>query len=226
MIPFLDLAADFAAVERDARRRIDGVLARQEFVLGPETAELEAALAGRLGVSSAVAVSSGTEALSLSLLALGIGAGDEVLVPSNTFIATWLAVSQTGAIPVPVEPDPDTANMDPARIARAIGPKTRAIMPVHLYGQPADLDPIRDLARDHGLVVIEDAAQAHGARYKGKRIGAHGDAVTWSFYPGKNLGAMGDGGRWRRCRARAATATLVPERCLRGGGSSGWSRSR
>jgi dTDP-4-amino-4,6-dideoxygalactose transaminase len=115
-------------------------------------------------------------------------------VPSNTYIATWLAVSGVGATPVPVEPDPATHNIDPARIEAAITPRTRAILPVHLYGQPADLDPILDIARRHGLRVIEDAAQAHGARYKGRRIGAHGDIVCWSFYPGKNLGAMGDAG--------------------------------
>ena len=126
--------------------------------------------------------------------ALDIGPGDEVIVPSNTYIATWLAVSGVGATPVPVEPDPATYNIDPARIEAAITPRTRAILPVHLYGQPADLDPILDIARRHQLRVIEDAAQAHGARYKGRRIGAHGDIVCWSFYPGKNLGALGDAG--------------------------------
>ena len=115
-------------------------------------------------------------------------------MPSNTYIATWLAVSGVGAVPVPVEPDPATHNIDPARIAAAITPRTRAICPVHLYGQPADMDPILEIARAHGLRVVEDAAQAHGARYKGRRIGAHGDIACWSFYPGKNLGAMGDAG--------------------------------
>ncbi len=126
--------------------------------------------------------------------ALDIGPGDEVIVPSNTYIATWLAVSQCGATPVPVEPDERTYNLDPNRIEAAITPRTKAILPVHLYGQPADLDPILAIARQHGLRVLEDAAQAHGARYKGRRIGGHGDAVAWSFYPGKNLGALGDGG--------------------------------
>ncbi len=125
---------------------------------------------------------------------MDVGPGDEVIVPSNTYIATWLAVSHCGATPVPVEPDPRTYNIDPGRIAAAITPRTKVILPVHLYGQPADLDPILALARRHGLRVLEDAAQAHGARYKGQRIGAHGDAVAWSFYPGKNLGALGDGG--------------------------------
>jgi dTDP-4-amino-4,6-dideoxygalactose transaminase len=130
----------------------------------------------------------------LALRALNIGPGDEVIVPSNTYIATWLAVTGVGATPVPVEPDVATHNIDPARIEAAITSRTRALLPVHLYGQPADMDPILDIASRHGLRVIEDAAQAHGARYKGKRIGAHGDIVCWSFYPGKNLGALGDAG--------------------------------
>jgi dTDP-4-amino-4,6-dideoxygalactose transaminase len=141
-----------------------------------------------------VGVANGLDALRLSLLAMGIGAGDEVIVPSNTYIATWLAVSQTGALPVPVEPQDSTYNLDPERIEAAITPRTRAILPVHLYGQPADIDPIVSIAEKHGLRVLEDAAQAHGARYKGRRVGGHGDVVAWSFYPGKNLGALGDAG--------------------------------
>ena len=125
---------------------------------------------------------------------MDIGPGDEVIVPSNTFIATWLAVSQCGATPVPVEPNPLTFNIEAPQIQAALTPRTKAIIPVHLYGQPADLDPILALARQHDLWVLEDAAQAHGAKYKSARIGGHGDAVAWSFYPGKNLGAMGDGG--------------------------------
>ena len=141
-----------------------------------------------------VGVGNGLDALHLILRAYGIGAGDEVIVPSNTFIATWLAVSYAGATPVPVEPDPRTFNLDPNRIEAAITPRTKAIMPVHLYGQPADMDPIMDIARKHGLKVIEDNAQAQGARYKGRRTGALGDAAGNSFYPGKNLGAFGDAG--------------------------------
>ena len=141
-----------------------------------------------------VGVANGLDALHLALVAMGIGAGDEVIVPSNTFIATWLAVSQSGAIPVPVEPVESTYNIDPDKVEAAITPRTKAILPVHLYGQPVDLDPILALARKHGLRVLEDAAQAHGARYKGKRIGGHGDVVAWSFYPGKNFGALGDAG--------------------------------
>jgi dTDP-4-amino-4,6-dideoxygalactose transaminase len=132
--------------------------------------------------------------LHLALRALDVGPGDEVIVPSNTFIATWLAVSECGAVPVPVEPDSATYNIDVARIEAAITPKTKAIVPVHLYGQPADLDPVLEIARRHRLRVLEDAAQAQGARYKGKPVGSHGDVVAWSFYPGKNLGALGDAG--------------------------------
>jgi dTDP-4-amino-4,6-dideoxygalactose transaminase len=134
------------------------------------------------------------DALRLALIAMEIGPGDEVIVPSNTFIATWLAVSQCGATPVPVEPLESTCNLDPDRIEAGITKRTKAVIPVHLYGQPADLDPILSIARAHGLFVLEDAAQAHGAQYKGRRIGGHGDAAAWSFYPGKNLGALGDAG--------------------------------
>jgi dTDP-4-amino-4,6-dideoxygalactose transaminase len=123
-----------------------------------------------------------------------VGPGDEVIVPANTYVATWLAVSYAGATPVPVEPDERTYNMAPARVAAAITPRTKAILPVHLYGQPADMGPILDVARAHGLKVLEDAAQAHGARYRGRKVGGLGDAAAWSFYPGKNLGALGDGG--------------------------------
>ncbi|MFQ3666817.1 MAG: DegT/DnrJ/EryC1/StrS family aminotransferase, partial [Sphingomonadaceae bacterium] len=142
----------------------------------------------------AVGVANGLEALSLSLRALGIGPGDDVLVPSNTYIATWLAVTHVGARPVPVEPCIHTCNIDPNRLEDALTPATRAVMPVHLYGQPADLDPILAFAKTQGLFLVEDGAQAHGAMYRGRRVGSHGDAVAWSFYPGKNLGAMGDGG--------------------------------
>ena len=139
-------------------------------------------------------LASGLDALTLMLRALGIGEGNEVIVPSNTYIATWLAVSAVGARPVPAEPDPETYNLDPERAEAAVTTRTRAILAVHLYGQPADLDPILEIARRHNLKVLEDGAQAHGSRYKGRRIGGHGDAVAWSFYPGKNPGALGDAG--------------------------------
>ena len=194
MIPFLDLRAAYL----DLKSGIDAAMARVLesgcYILGPEVDAFEAEWAAYCEARHAVGLANGLDALSLALRALDIGAGDEVIVPSNTYVATWLAVSGVGAMPVPVEPDPISYNIDPAHIAAAITPRTRAIMPVHLYGQPADMDPILDIARAHGLRVIEDAAQAHGARYKGKRIGAHGDIVCWSFYPGKNLGAIGDAG--------------------------------
>lgn len=193
-IPFLDLRAAYLELQAE----IDAAIARSIdsgwYILGAEVEAFEADWAAYCEAHHAVAVGNGLDALHLALLALGVGPGDEVIVPSNTYIATWLAVSQTGATPLPVEPDPRTCNLDPARIEAAITPRTKAILPVHLYGQPADLDAIISIARRHGLRVLEDGAQAHGARYKGKRLGAHGDAVAWSFYPGKNLGALGDGG--------------------------------
>ncbi|MFN4160366.1 MAG: DegT/DnrJ/EryC1/StrS family aminotransferase [Stenotrophomonas sp.] len=194
MIPFLDLKAP----HQELQGELDAVWARVRdsgwYILGPEVDAFEAEFAAYCGARHGVGVANGLDALHLVLRAMDVGPGDEVIVPSNTYIATWLAVSQCGAIPVPVEPDPATHNIDPQRIEAAITPRTKVILPVHLYGQPADLDPILAIARRHGLRVLEDAAQAHGARYKGQRIGAHGDAVAWSFYPGKNLGALGDGG--------------------------------
>lgn len=193
-IPFLDLLPAYHELKPEIDAAVNRVLEGGWYILGPEVEAFEAEWAAYCGAAHAVGLANGLDALILALRALDIGAGDEVIVPSNTFIATWLAVSAVGATPVPVEPDTATHNIDPAQIEAAISPRTRAIMPVHLYGQPADLDPILAIARRHGLKVVEDAAQAHGARYKGKRIGAHGDVVCWSFYPGKNLGAMGDGG--------------------------------
>jgi dTDP-4-amino-4,6-dideoxygalactose transaminase len=193
-IPFLDLRAAYLELQPQIDAAVARVLDSGWYILGPEVEAFEADWAAYCGAAHAVGLANGLDALTLSLRALDIGPGDEVIVPSNTYIATWLAVSGVGAAPVPVEPDPATHNIDPARIAAAITPRTRAIMPVHLYGQPADMGPILDIARSHGLRVIEDAAQAHGARYRGRRIGAHGDLVCWSFYPGKNLGALGDAG--------------------------------
>lgn len=194
MIPFLDLGAAYRELKPEIDAAIARVLDSGWYILGPEVEAFEAEWAAFCEAKHAVGLANGLDALILALRALDIGPGDEVIVPSNTYIATWLAVSAVGATPVPVEPDPSTHNIDPARIADAITPRTRVLLPVHLYGQPADLDPILDLARKNGLKVVEDAAQAHGARYKGRRIGAHGDVVCWSFYPGKNLGALGDGG--------------------------------
>lgn len=193
-VPFLDLKAAHHELRAELEAAFQRVLDSGWFVMGPELEALETEFADYCGVDYCVGVGNGLEALHLLLRAYGIGPGDEVIVPSNTFIATWLAVSQCGATPVPVEPDSETHNIDPLRITAAISPRTRAIMPVHLYGQPADMDPINEIAGRHGLVVIEDAAQAQGARYKGRRAGSLGHAAGTSFYPGKNLGALGDGG--------------------------------
>ena len=193
-VPFLDLHAACAELRPEIDAAIARVLDSGWYILGPEVEAFEAEFAGYCQADHAIGLANGLDALHLALRAMDMGPGDEVIVPSNTYIATWLAVSQCGATPVPVEPDPATHNIDPARIEAAITPRTRVILPVHLYGQPVDLDPILAIARKHGLRVLEDGAQAHGARYKGRRIGGHGDAVAWSFYPGKNLGALGDGG--------------------------------
>jgi len=193
-IPFLDLQPTYAA----SREAIDAALARVAgsgwFILGKELEAFESQWAAWCGSAHAVGLGNGLDALHLGLRALGVGEGDEVIVPANTYIATWLAVSQCGATPVPVEPDGRTFNLDAARIEAAITPATRAILPVHLYGQPADMDAINAVARKHGLKVLDDCAQAHGARWGGRLVGNLADASAWSFYPGKNLGAMGDGG--------------------------------
>lgn len=193
-VPFLDLRAAYLELKPEIDSAIARVLDSGWYILGPEVEAFEAEWAEYCGASHAVGVGNGLDALALALRALEIGPGDEVIVPSNTYIATWQAVSAVGATPVPVEPDPLTYNIDPTLIPAAITPRTKALLPVHLYGQPADLDPILAIARSHNLAVVEDAAQAHGARYKGQRLGAHGDVVCWSFYPGKNLGALGDAG--------------------------------
>jgi dTDP-4-amino-4,6-dideoxygalactose transaminase len=193
-IPFLDLGAAYRELQTEIDAAVARTLASGYYIGGPEVEAFEAEFASYCGATQAIGVANGLDALHLALRAMDVGPGDEVIVPSNTYIATWLAVSQCGATPVPVEPDARTFNIDPALIEAAITPRTKVILPVHLYGQPADMDPILAIARKHGLRVLEDGAQAHGARYKGKRLGAHGDAVAWSFYPGKNLGAMGDGG--------------------------------
>ena len=194
MIPFLDLKAPYLELKKELDEAIARVVSSGWFIGGPEVDRFEVDYATYCGATQAVGVANGLDALHLALRAMDVGPDDEVIVPSNTYIATWLAVSQCGATPVPVEPDARTFNIDPTRIEAAITPRTKVILPVHLYGQPADMDPILAIARKHGLKVLEDGAQAHGARYKGQRLGAHGDAVAWSFYPGKNLGAMGDGG--------------------------------
>jgi dTDP-4-amino-4,6-dideoxygalactose transaminase len=193
-IPFLDVPAAYAELRDELDEAARRVMASGQFILGPEVTAFEEEFAAYCGTRHAIGVGSGLDALRLILLGYGVGPGDEVLVPSNTFIATWLAVSQTGATPVPVEPDPATHNVTAAAVEEALTPSTKAIMPVHLYGQPADMDGLAALGRERGIPVIEDAAQAQGARYRGRRAGGLSDAAGFSFYPGKNLGALGDAG--------------------------------
>ena len=193
-IPFLDLKSPHIELRSQLEAAFDRTLHSGWYILGNECKQFEKEFAQYCETDHCIGVGNGLDALHLILRAYGIGEGDEVIVPSNTYIATWLAVSYAGATPVPVEPDLRTYNINPALIEPAITPRTKAIIAVHLYGQPADMDAIYAIAQTHGLKVIEDAAQAHGARYKGRRVGALGDAAGFSFYPGKNLGAMGDGG--------------------------------
>lgn len=193
-VPLVDLRAAYDELAEELDEAARRVMSSGRYVLGPEVESFEESFAEYCGTQYCVGLSNGLDALRLILEAYGIGDGDEVIVPSHTFIATWLAVSQTGAKPVPVEPDELTFNIDPSRIVAAITSATKAIVPVHLYGLPADMDPILEVARKYDLKVIEDAAQAHGARYKGERTGSLGHASAFSFYPAKNLGAFGDAG--------------------------------
>ncbi|HZI20734.1 MAG TPA: DegT/DnrJ/EryC1/StrS family aminotransferase [Pyrinomonadaceae bacterium] len=193
-VPFLDLRAAYAELAGELDEAARRVLASGHYILGPEVEAFETEFATLCGAAHCVGVADGLDALHLILRAMDVGPGDEVIVPSNTYVATWLAVSFAGATPVPAEPDERTYNLDPAAFAAAITPRTKAVIPVHLYGQPADMDPINETAARHGIRVIEDAAQAHGAHYKGRPAGSLGHAAGFSFYPGKNLGAMGDGG--------------------------------
>ena len=193
-VPFLDLKAAYLERRAEFDAAYRRVMDSGWYLLGRELEAFEAEFAAYCGVRHCIGVANGLDALHLILRACGIGAGDEVIVPANTYIATWLAVSHAGARPVPVEPDAATCNLDPGRIEAALTPRTRAIMPVHLYGQPAAMEPILGIARRHGLRVIEDNAQAQGALHNGRRTGGLGDAAGCSFYPGKNLGAFGDGG--------------------------------
>jgi dTDP-4-amino-4,6-dideoxygalactose transaminase len=194
VIPFLDLKAINVRHAEDLHGSLKSVLESGWFVLGKNTEDFERDFASFCGTEHCVGVSNGLDALRLVLEAWKIGQGDEVIVPSNTYIATWLAVSQVGACPIPVEPKLDTYNIDQEKIESAITPRTRAIIPVHLYGQICDMDKIMNIAKKHDLFVLEDAAQAHGSKFKSVRSGALGHAASFSFYPGKNLGALGDGG--------------------------------
>jgi len=194
LIPFVDLKAQYASIKPEVDAAIQDVLNSCQFTLGAEVAEFEMEFAAYSGGIRGIGVNSGTSALHLALLAAGVGPGDEVITVPFTFVATVAAIHYTGAKTVFVDIDPKTFTMDPAGIEAAITSRTKAIMPVHLYGHPADMDPILTVARKHGLTVIEDAAQAHGAEYKGRRVGSMGDIGCFSFYPGKNLGAYGEGG--------------------------------
>jgi dTDP-4-amino-4,6-dideoxygalactose transaminase len=193
-IPFLDLHAAHSELSAEIETRVTAVLRSGTYIGGEEVAVFEAAWAEFTQSRHCIGVGNGLDALTLSLLAAGVGPGDQVIVPAHTFIATWLSVTATGADPVPVDPAPGAHLIDADGVREALTSRTRAIVPVHLYGDPVDLDPILQLAAQHGILVIEDAAQAHGARYRGRRIGSHGHLVAWSFYPGKNLGAAGDAG--------------------------------
>jgi dTDP-4-amino-4,6-dideoxygalactose transaminase len=206
-IPFLDLKAINLAQAAELEGAFHRVLHSGWYVLGKEVERFETSFAAYCGSAQAIGVANGLDAIFLILKGYGIGPGDEVIVPSNTYIATWLAVSHCGATPVPVEPLASSYNIDPEKIAAAITPRTKAIIAVHLYGLPADMAPINALAKRHGLKVIEDAAQAHGARYRGVRTGALADAAAFSFYPGKNLGALGDAGAV--CTDDAALAQAI-----------------
>ncbi len=193
-IPFLDLGASYRELSAEFDAAYQRVMQSGWYILGEEVTAFECAFAAYCGATHCIGVGNGLEALHLVLRAYDIGPGHEVIVPANTYIATWLAVSYAGAVPVPVEPDLYTCNLDPQRVEAAITPRTRALVPVHLYGQPADMDPLLDIARRQNLRVLEDAAQAHGARCQDQRTGALGDAAGFSFYPTKNLGAFGDAG--------------------------------
>jgi dTDP-4-amino-4,6-dideoxygalactose transaminase len=194
MIPFVDLKAQYQSIKQEINAAVADVLENSAFILGKHVAAFEQEFAAYCETKEAIGVNTGTSALHLALLALGIGPGDEVITVPFTFVATVAAIGYTGARPVFVDVDPASYTMDPSKLEAAITPRTKAILPVHLYGQPADMDPILAIARRHNLAVVEDACQAHGARYKGKRVGSLGDLGCFSFYPGKNLGAYGEGG--------------------------------
>ena len=193
-IPVLDLKPEVDALWAELRQAIDGVLKNTAFIMGPDVKAFESEVATYLGVEEAIGCNSGTDALLIGLRALGIGVGDEVITTSFTFIATAEAISLAGAVPVFVDIDPRTYNLDPAEVAKAITPRTRAIMPVHLYGHPAEMDPLLELARKHDLKIVEDVAQAFSGSYRGRKLGTIGDVGAYSFFPSKNLGAFGDGG--------------------------------
>jgi len=193
-VQVLDMKSQYLALKSEMDAAYARVMESGWYILGGEVEAFEQEFAAYLGAKHCIGIGNGLEALQLILMGYGIGPGDEVIVPANTYIASWLAVSYTGAKPVPVEPDPKTFNLDPARIEAAITPRTRAIMPVHLYGQPVEMEGIWEIAERHNLKIVEDAAQGHGGKYKERMAGNLGDAAGFSFYPTKNLGAFGDAG--------------------------------
>lgn len=209
MIPYLDLKSQYHSIKSEIDAAVLRVLDSTQFILGEEVAAFEREFASYCQASQSVGVNSGTSALHLALLAAGIGAGDEVITTPFTFVATIAAIRYTGATPVLVDIEPDYFTIDPARIEAAITPRTRAILPVHLYGQPADMNPIAEIAQRRGLTVIEDAAQAHGSEYHGRRCGSLGEIAVFSFYPGKNLGAYGEGGAVTTARSDVAATCRI-----------------
>ena len=198
-VPLVDLKAQYASIRSEIDAAVAGVLERMDCILGSAVAEFETAFARYVEADEAVGVATGTDALELGLRAFGLRPGDEVIVPAMTFVATGFAVAAAEGRMVLADVDPETGTLSPEAFERAITPRTKAVIPVHLYGHPADMDPIVEVARGRGIRVLEDACQAHGARYKGKRVGSIGDAAAFSFYPGKNLGACGDGGLVTTC---------------------------
>jgi dTDP-4-amino-4,6-dideoxygalactose transaminase len=212
-VPFLDLKAQHQPIQEEINAAMQNVFARTAFILGEEVQQFEREFAAYCNVDHAVGVDSGLSALKLALEAFGIGEGDEVIVQANTFIATAAAVTFVGATVVLVDVEADSYNIDPELIEAAITPRTKAIIPVHLYGVPADMDRICDIAKRHNLIVIEDACQAHGAYYKGQRVGSFGDAAAFSFYPGKNLGAAGDAGILVTNNAEIAESVRAMRNC-------------
>jgi dTDP-4-amino-4,6-dideoxygalactose transaminase len=206
MIPFVELSTQFRSIEQEVRQAIEEVLASSRFILGPQGAAFEEEFAAYLGAGHAVGVASGTDAIHLALRAVGVGSGDEVITAANTCVPTVAGISATGATPVLIDADPRTFTMDPGQLEAAITPRTKAIVPVHLYGHSCDMAPILETAQTHGIAVVEDCAQAHGAAYRGKRCGTFGQAAAFSFYPTKNLGAYGDAGAVVTSDARVADA--------------------
>jgi dTDP-4-amino-4,6-dideoxygalactose transaminase len=213
-VPLLDLAAQYAPIRDAVVEAVTRVIDTQKFILGPEVEAFESEAAAYLGARHAIGVTSGTDALLVAMMALELGPGDEVIVPTYSFFATAGCVSRIGATPVLVDIDPDTFNLDVEAVRRAITPRTRAIIPVHLYGQAVEMTPLSALAREHGLQVIEDAAQALGATYGGKALGTLGRFGCFSFYPSKNLGAAGDAGLVTVCECMARSAPIITKRSV------------